>query len=43
MMGVIVYSTESRPAPLPEIPRYVVCPTCHYEREVGVGCGLPCV
>ena len=28
--------------PEPE-PYYVVCRSCGYEREAGIGCGLPCV
>ena len=28
--------------PEPE-PYYIVCRSCGYEREAGIGCGLPCV
>ena len=48
MSSVLVYSTDTASvicATLAAQPRrtYVVCRTCGYEREAGIGCGLPCV
>ena len=41
----IVHTTESSAAPTADEleVRWVICPNCFYEREAGIGCGLPCV